>query len=302
MRLSRLLTVLALLGFSLACSGLGGDDPIEPAPAPLPPETPDHYEEPPVPAQSAWERYAESRYDYCDATVLAGMWGDTGIDEAKEGIGHFLINGDGELLESKLGWARQNALDNFSNRSLRCHYDQIGFTYDDAVALGRFWGIDSWEAKMRIEEKYLYDSHQDTTIRSALRQAYQTGSQVDPIEAYASSDFEYCDALVLGGYWATGTYDAKIKIGVLINNGDENSISSALSAAQLAAANDMDNHSLRCSYTEIGFSYDDAAALAELWGMETWDAKTRIEEKYLRDGHERNHIDRFLRRARRLSR
>ncbi|MDG1482575.1 MAG: hypothetical protein P8R54_23490 [Myxococcota bacterium] len=294
MQYCRLLTVLALIGFSLACGGLGGEEPATQAPDPTPSDNADQHTDT---SQTAWERYAESRYDYCDATVLAGMWGDTPIDQAKKGIGNFLISGDGELLESKLGWARQHALDNFSDRSLRCHYDQIGFTFEDAIALGNLWGIDSWEAKMRLEEKYLRDGHQDTFIREALREAYQSSGQVDPIDLYASSEFEYCDAKVLSSYWGTDTYDAKLKIGVMINNGDENSVSSTLQTAQRIAADNMDSHDLRCNYSEIGFSYDDAVALAGLWGMDTWDAKIRIEEKYLRDGHERNHIDHFLRRA-----
>ncbi|MFT5680777.1 MAG: hypothetical protein ACI8RZ_001683 [Myxococcota bacterium] len=309
MRLSRLLTVLALIGFSLACSGLGGEE-ATPPPVVEPtdyPEEIDHPEElghddfDAPPAQSDWERFLESRYDYCDATVLAGMWGDTDVSEAKDAIGRFLIDGQGDLLESKLGWAREHAQENFSNRSLRCHYDQIGFTFDDAVALSTLWGIDSWDAKMRIELKYLLDSHSDTYIRAALREAHQENhSQPDPFETYVASQYEYCDALVLGGYWGQGAHEAKLKIGALINAGDANSISGALTSAQTAAANSMDNASLRCDYHVLGYSYEDAEVLAALWGIDTWDAKIRIEEKYLRDGHVKNHIDRALRRAKRM--
>jgi hypothetical protein len=302
MRLPRLITLLALVGFSLACAGLTEESP-EPRPA-----------EPPIDELHGEDLHGEpvgdpdalffsSRYDYCDAVVLAGMWGDTDVSSAKTAIGQFLRDGEGALLESKLGWARSHALENFGNRELRCHYSHIGFTYEDAAALAVMWGIDSWEAKMRIEEKYLRDAHDDTHIRAALAEARNMADPEDfepiqPRDIYAASRYEYCDAVVLGGFWGVGAWDAKAKIGLLIGAGQEPDVAATLQRAQLAAASNLSDDSLRCRYDDIGYSYDDADVLADFWGIDTWDAKVRIEEKYLRDGHIRTHIDEALRLAR----
>ena len=39
------------------------------------------------------------------------------------------------------------------------------------LTLGEHWGIGEWEAKHRIEKKFLRDGHSHTHIRSILRQA-----------------------------------------------------------------------------------------------------------------------------------
>ena len=290
-----MLTVLVLIGFSLACSGFGEEDPPPVIQQPTE-HAVDH--QPDVAQQSASDWFFSSRYEYCDAKLLAGMWGDTSIGEAKDAIGGFLRDGEQDLLESKLGWAREAALANSSDRSLRCTYSEIGFSFEDAVALGELWGIDSWDAKLRIEEKYLFNGEMGREIvRDTLNSAQGgSGEHADPFEAYVQSRYEYCDAVVMGGLWGVDPWDAKSKIGYLLREGSD--VDTLLREAQLAAANNLDNHRLRCDYDTIGYSYDDAEALGALWGIDTWDAKVRIEEKYLRDGHNKTHIDDALRQAR----
>lgn len=295
MRLPRILTVLALIGFSLACGGIGGEEEVVVnVPEPEPVGQIEHDYQP----QDPWTAYAESRYDYCDAKILAGMWGTDDIGSAKENIGRYLLDSEGELLEQKLSWAREGALSNPDNRALRCNWQEIGFSYDDAVALGEYWGIDSWDAKLRIEDKYLMDAHSDVHIRAALAEARgEQGDHYDPHDAYINSRFEYCDALVLSGFWGGDVWDTKHKIGVLVTENSEDYVAGILSTAQRAAADNIES-SRRCEYDDIGYSYGDADLLADYWGISTWDAKLRIEEKYLRDGHERTHIDEALRLAR----
>lgn len=135
--MSRLLTVLALIGFSLACGGLGGEEP-----SPVSVEPP-RDEAGSAASQASFERYVSSPYEYCDAVVRAGMWGDTEVIEAKEAIGRLLLEQGGGLVESTLEQAREQALSSF----------------------------DSWDAKLRVEEKFLRDGHSDTHIMEALRQA-----------------------------------------------------------------------------------------------------------------------------------
>ncbi len=114
--------------------------------------------------------FVDSKYGYCDAKVLSKVWGQDTF-ESKSTIGQFILRNEAGLLETKLGDARTRALADMSNREIRCHYSEIGVTYEDAVSLSTFWGIDSWEAKMRVEEKYLRDGHVDTHIKEAIRMA-----------------------------------------------------------------------------------------------------------------------------------
>lgn len=173
MRTASLLTILALVGFSLACAGV--DDAPEPA-------EPDHVEigdeagEPDVHAielanGAPFAHFVDSKYEYCDAKVLGALWGEDTYD-AKLSIGRMLVAGEQDTLEQKLTLRRQYVLDHFDDQwDGRCRYDDVGVNYEDAVMLGEFWGVDTWEAKMRVERKFLLDGHDNTHIMEALRQA-----------------------------------------------------------------------------------------------------------------------------------
>lgn len=185
MQHTSVLTLLALLGLTLACSG-GSEDPAPAAPAAEAPVGATAADPPAAEPQEVGEpdagahmgtpetdpdtHYVNSSFGYCDAKVLAALWGES-IDEAKTSIGRMLMNDERPLLEDKLNGSRERALESFSNRDIRCHYDEIGLGYEDAVALGTFWSIDPWEAKMRIEEKFLRDAHDDTHIKDTLAMA-----------------------------------------------------------------------------------------------------------------------------------
>lgn len=172
MRIPSLLTALVLIGFALAC---GGSTEVEDDPAPV------HVEEPGEPevieepgdahAGDPMSHYASSAFDYCDAKVLGALWGESPF-EAKASIGQMLMDGEKSFLEEKLTGCQQRALEDLENRDIRCHYDDLGVSYDDAVALASFWGVDTWDAKMRVEEKYLRDGHDDQYVRAAIREAH----------------------------------------------------------------------------------------------------------------------------------
>ena len=166
MRIPRLITVLALLGFALACGGAGSEPEALPPDYVDEPEAYDHGE----PSMDPLAAYDNSPFGYCDAKVLGALWGEDTYT-AKSSIGRFILDNQKGALHDKLSGARRHALDDFGNREIRCHYDDIGISYEDAVLLGAFWGIDTWEAKMRVEQKFLLDAHEDTYIREALQQA-----------------------------------------------------------------------------------------------------------------------------------
>ncbi len=137
---------------------------VEPAPA-VAPETIDDGEA--MDRIDPFIKFASSQYDYCDAKVLSALWGED-TSTAKSSIGRFLLNGEAALLDEKLSGAQQRAVADMDNREIRCHYDEIGYDYEDAVVLAKYWNIDPWEAKMRIEEKFLRDGHERTFIDAAL--------------------------------------------------------------------------------------------------------------------------------------
>ncbi len=134
----------------------------------------EHEGEEHMPADDPFTHYVNSSYSYCDAKVLGALWGEDAFT-AKSSIGQMLMRDERDLLDDKLTGCRERALEQLDNREIRCHYDDFGVTYDDAVALASFWGIDSWEAKMRVEEKYLRDAHDNSFVKEAIRMARAEG-------------------------------------------------------------------------------------------------------------------------------
>lgn len=115
---------------------------VEPAPV----ETVD-------PAAAALDAYFAAGYTYDDAVVLGEQWN---LDpfETKAAAGEKVMAG--ETLPVAPGSStpqvdpvadgEMDAVDSFF---------AAGYTYDDAVALGELWNLDSWEAKIAGGEKLL---------------------------------------------------------------------------------------------------------------------------------------------------
>jgi hypothetical protein len=105
------------------------------------------------PAAAALDAYFAAGYTYDDAVVLGGQWN---LDpfETKAAAGEKLAAG--ETLPVAPGSSapqvdpvadgEMDAVDTFF---------AAGYTYDDAVALGELWNLDSWEAKIAGGEKLL---------------------------------------------------------------------------------------------------------------------------------------------------
>jgi len=206
----KLLTLIALLGFS--------------APAMA------------EPAEHMQAYVNQTKYGYCDATLIAGLWGED-VYQAKGTIGYKLANGYEQMLVSALTEARKKANENFSNRGLRCSYDVLGYSYEDAVKLAEHWGKDTWDAKMYIEKKFLLDGNK-THIDEALRTARAAGSgsaPADPMQAYFASKYDYCDAAALGALWGQSVSEAKASIGNKIVHGMSSSLSTLIPQARAHA-------------------------------------------------------------------
>ena len=209
MNLPKLVTFLALLGFA------------SPALAQSAPDHSAHY-------------FSQTTYGYCDATLIAGLWGES-VTEAKSTIGYKLSNGLESTLKDALAEARKKALVAFDNNRLRCSYHLLGYSYEDAEKLAAYWGTDPWEAKQRIERKYLLDGNK-THIDEALKQARgASATPTDPMQAYFSSSYGYCDAAALASYWGQSVSDAKATIGQKIINGWTSTLTTLIPEARTHA-------------------------------------------------------------------
>jgi hypothetical protein len=112
------------------------------------------------------DAFFNSKYNYCDTKILSQYWGQS-ISDTKARIGRKVLWRDGGIpyLEQYLVTARIKAIRGIYNG---CSYADEGYTYDDAVALSRFWGESSpWEAKQRIENNLMLGKQEE--IDSALR-------------------------------------------------------------------------------------------------------------------------------------
>lgn len=91
--------------------------------------------------------YANKNYTYCDLKLLAKFWGEDTY-KAKISAGTMMEQGQGQHIPGKLAVAR--------TMGVTCAWtdaDNPNYTYDDAVALAKYWGMkEPWDAKTKIGE------------------------------------------------------------------------------------------------------------------------------------------------------
>ncbi len=114
-------------------------------------------------------------------------------------------------------------------------------------------------------------------------QADNSDRRQQELEAYASSEYNYCDAILLAYLWDTSVLESKARIGrkVIWEDGGIPWLEQYLVDARIRA---LEESNPQCTYTDAGshpedirYSYDDAVALAEFWGEPSpWEAKERI--------------------------
>ena len=88
---------------------------------------------------------------------------------------------------------------------------------------------------------------------------------------YASSGYDYCDAVILAAQWGEGVDDAKATIGRKLGFGNKDIIEENLTSARASGK--------RCEFQDTQFSYDDAEALSKLWRTSVTEAKAALAEK-----------------------
>ena len=103
-----------------------------------------------------------------------------------------------------------------------------------------------------------------------------TDRQTKEIEAFINSKYNYCDSVILGDFWGQSVAESKARIGrkVLWGDGGIPYLEQYLVDARIEA---LDKLSPPCTYTDVGYTYDDAVTLATFWGDSSpWEAKERI--------------------------
>ncbi len=83
---------------------------------------------------------------------------------------------------------------------------------------------------------------------------------------------------MLSGVWGGDAWDAKVKAGRMLPATGRKSVEDAVGNARMAAA---EGRGRACAFHETGYTYDDAAAIAQAWGGSVIDAKGRIETKVI---------------------
>jgi hypothetical protein len=90
-------------------------------------------------------------------------------------------------------------------------------------------------------------------------------------QRYANSGYTYCDAVILGGYWGQSADSAKATVGRKLGWGNARIVADNIAMAR--------RQGWRCEFHETGLTYDDAEAVASLWGVGVDDAKAALAEK-----------------------
>jgi hypothetical protein len=73
-------------------------------------------------------------------------------------------------------------------------FDNSSYGYCDAVVLGKYWGVDSWEAKLRIGDQVIHK--RERFINTELHDAFGRHN--------CNESFNYTDAPKVAELWTAG--------------------------------------------------------------------------------------------------
>ncbi len=215
-------------------------------------------------AAGAVEAFVASKYTYCDAKLVAGVW-SISITQAKAEIGMKIQNG----IESNIPLILRDA----RNAGYACEWADTPHNYNDAEKLAKLWGYaDPADAKAKIA--YLYTQGESAIVLEALGQApasTEAPSNEAQLNAFFDSPYTYCDAKLVGAFWGIDITQAKAEIGQKILGGYPENIPLILADARKQA---------QCDFVDTGLGYEDAEKLAGIWAVSTDEAKTKVAAYY----------------------
>ena len=206
-------------------------------------------------------------YQYCHAKMLGKAYGKDTY-ETKIWMGKLLKTDNQKLVEQKLSYARKEAQRNPANT---CQFSDTDFNSKDAEKLATMWSLTKEEAKTALVDKYLYGIEKETM--KMLRSV-----SVDPIQVYFENGFDYCHAKMIGKVYDRDTYETKIWMGEILNQGSKQVVEQKLSFARELAQRNPNN---ACQFSDTDFNSKDAKKLATMWNLTKDEAKTTLVNKYL---------------------
>lgn len=116
----------------------------------------------------------------------------------------------------------------------RAFYDNTYYTYCDIKLLSAYWGQSRYDSKVRAGEKILRNEYY--VVEDYLRSARDYALEHNVRCTFADADnppYTYQDAEVLAEFWGKPTpYDAKLKIGSMLQSGDNKLVMQALQNAR----------------------------------------------------------------------
>jgi hypothetical protein len=95
------------------------------------------------------EAFFSSKYRYCDAKLLAGMW-KSSIEDAKTTIGAKVMARSGAVVEKLLADARKQP------SPARCSFYDAGFSYEDIEKLAKVWKKSISDSKAFANDKIFW--------------------------------------------------------------------------------------------------------------------------------------------------
>ena len=220
--------------------------------------------------------FFNSAYGYCDALKVADVW-NVGIDEAKAVIGNKISNGWTDLLDVDIA---------STSDSVTCSWLDTGLTFADAMALADYWGLDVNKAKVRaageasqLGFKRFTENlvHILPSLSHAGHDAHDQHAQTRQFqELFFQSSYGYCDAKKVAHVWSIGIGEAKAVIGSKVSNGLTDLVDADI--ASTAA-------SVSCDWVESDLNFEDALALADFWGVDVGEAKSKVSIYMSQLGH-----------------
>ena len=231
-------------------------------------------------AQANDEQYIEAYFkepiSMCELRNLSRFWKKEQY-ETKIMIGKELVQKN-----NLLPIIKKANTDARKNGAKDCEYWDLDFNYEDAELMGRIWGVDTYEAKMKLAQHTAATSFKETKKLITTHRKTHTKSyppQAQPIDIFALSKYDYCHAKMLSkAYGQPSVYDGKIWIGQLLKNNEQELVETKLQFARSEAQKKKEN---RCQFSDTPYTYSDAEILAKAWSISTEDAKVMIEQKYL---------------------
>jgi len=96
-------------------------------------------------AVGAMQAYANAKYTYCDAKLVAAMWG-SGIPATKVRMGQKVMAGQQAQITTKLQASRASGN--------TCTWADTRYSYEDAQKIAAHWGWDVGPTKAKVAESF----------------------------------------------------------------------------------------------------------------------------------------------------